>query len=248
VRRVGIALALLLLAAAPARPASTPRPAAADPCPLKVVSFMLVARGASGALDRYVVGLLLNGRDPVSANLAIPGVNNDILTPIVAPSGEKGQTISHYVIDIPHADNATGMKVLGVLVNGASEREVTCHQSVQLARDAPGTALGSFDDSALGASDLLFMQAVTEARVLSSTPALYSATPEQRKQATNAVIAVTVGAHGAILNTRVAQSSGVASFDASAVSAARQILFSEPQFDGVPIPLEYLMTYRFGAQ
>ncbi|HZV79020.1 MAG TPA: energy transducer TonB [Candidatus Binatus sp.] len=256
-RSPGIALALLLLAAASARaaqtPQSTPAPhpsntshlAQVDHCPLHVVSFMLVARGESGTLDRYVVALLLNGRDPVSANLAIPGLKNDILTPVVAPSGDKGQTISHYVIDIPRADNPTGMSVLGVLINGSTDREITCRQSVQLARDAPATALGSFDDSALGAGDLLFMQSVIEARVLHSGPALYSATPEQRKQASDAVIAVTVGAHGTILNTRVAQSSGVASFDASAVSAARQIVFSEPLFNGAPIPLEYLMTYRF---
>src|SRR5215472_8348907 len=67
VRSPGIALALLLLAAASARaaqtPQSTPAPhpsntshlAQVDHCPLHVVSFMLVARGESGTLDRYVV-------------------------------------------------------------------------------------------------------------------------------------------------------------------------------------------------
>ncbi|MBV8082561.1 MAG: TonB family protein [Candidatus Eremiobacteraeota bacterium] len=240
-----LVVALSVVVALYAVTAPSARAATTTPCPLRVVSFMLVARGQTGAIDRFVVGLLLSGHNPVSASLSIPGLQNDILTPVVAPAGDGSESISHYVLDVPRADNATGLTVLGVLVHGPNEAEITCHQTVRVASSAPGSATASFDDSALSASDLLYMQPVAEAQVLQSEPARYSATPDMLKRAAPAVIAVIVGKGGTILSTRVEQSSGFPALDSDAVTAARAIVFSEPQFNGAAIPVEYLMTYRF---
>jgi TonB family protein len=230
---------------AAARPAATSTPVA-DKCTLHVVSFMLIGQGRSGHVDRYAVALLLDGTDPVSANLEIPGLENDVYTPVIGPDLGGRQTLVHYVIDIPRAVAPRGMRVLGLLVHGRSDTALTCHAPTQLLAQAPSGSLASFDDTSLPGSDLLFLRPVTEAKVLQPASAAYPADDERAGHRGNAVVGVTVGARGAILNAFVFQSSGYRTLDASALSAAKHTLYSEPQFNGVAIPLDYLITYSFG--
>jgi len=74
-----------MLGGGPATASPTPT-AKPDKCALHVAQFALAERGASGHVDRYVVALLLSGREPVRADLQIPGLENDILTPVIGPA------------------------------------------------------------------------------------------------------------------------------------------------------------------
>jgi TonB family protein len=222
--------------------------ASADKCPLHAASFMLVARGQTGKVDRYVVALLLTGSDPVTANLQVPGLQNDVTTPVIAPDANGAESINHYVIDIPRAVSATGITVYGLLVHGRGDHDMTCSQPVRLVTTAPAGSLSEFDDSGLSPSDLLYPQPVTEAHVIRSSLAAYQADATHLKAPTTAIVAVLVGAGGAIVQAKISQSSGDAALDGAAMTAARKIEFSAPQFDGAPIPLEYLVTYRFAPR
>ncbi|HME80610.1 MAG TPA: TonB family protein [Candidatus Eremiobacteraceae bacterium] len=221
---------------------------AADKCPLHAASFMLVAHGQTGKVDRYVVALLLTGSDPVTANLQVPGLQNDITTPVIAPDAAGGESINHYAIDIPRAVSATGITVYGLLVHGRGDHDMTCRQPVRLVTTAPAGSLSQFDDSGLSPSDLLYPQRVTEAHILQSAPAAFPASDAQIKHPSTIVVALTVGAGGGIVAARIDQSSGYPSFDAAALSAARKTEFSAPQFDGHPIALEYFVSYRLGGR
>jgi TonB family protein len=232
-------------ASAATRPPATSTPIV-DKCQLHAVSFMLIEQGRSGHVDRYVVALLLDGTDPVQANLEIPGLENDIYTPVIGPDLGGRQTLVHYVIDIPRAVAPRGVRVLGLLVHGRSDTALTCHSPAQLLAQAPAGSLASFDDTSLAGSDLLFLRPVTEAKVLQPASAAYPADDERAGHRATAVVGVTVGARGTILGAFVFRSSGYPSLDASALSAARHTVFSEPQFNGVAIPLDYLVTYSFG--
>lgn len=227
------------------RPAPTGT-AIADKCPLHVVSFMLIGQGRSGHVDRYAVALLLDGTDPVQANLEIPGLENDVYTPVIGPDLGGRQTLVHYVIDIPRAVAPRAMRVLGLLLHGRTETSLTCHSPTHPLALAPARAQVPFDDSSLPGSDLLFLRPVTEAKVLQPASAAYPTGDERAGHRGSAVVGVTVGAHGAILDAFVFQSSGYASLDASALSAAKHTVYSEPQFNGAAIPLDYLITYSFG--
>ncbi len=236
-----VAILIVTLLGAPAIAAS------ADKCPLHAASFMLVARGETGKVDRYVVALLLTGSDPVTANLQVPGLQNDITTPVVAPDANGGESINHYVIDIPRAVSATGITVYGLLVHGRGDHDMTCSQPVRLVTTAPVGSLSQFDDSGLSPSDLLYPQRVTEARVLQSAPAAFPSDAQIRHPAT-IVVALTVGAGGDVVAARIDQSSGYPALDSAALGAARKTVFSAPQFDGVPIALEYFVSYRVGSR
>lgn len=241
---VSLLFALWILGAAPA----LAHKAVEDPCPLHAAGFMLVARGQTGHVDRYVVTLLLTGSDPVTANLRIPGLQNDIVTPVIAPDPSGVVSLNHYVLDAPTAAAPTGILVYGLLVHGRGDKALTCLQSVRLVTTAPAGSLSQLDDSALSASDLLYPQPVTEAHVLRSVPAAYPRSEEQRKHVGSVVVAVTVGAGGRVVDARVTESSGYPLLDAAAVGAARKTVFSAPQFGGAPIPLEYLLTYHFAGR
>ena len=227
------------------RPAATSTPIA-DKCPLHVVSFMLIGQGQSGHVDRYAVALLLDGTDPVQANLEIPGLENDVYTPVIGPDLGGRQTLVHYVIDIPRAVAPRAMRVLGLLLHGRTETSMTCHSPTHPLALAPARSQVPFDDSTLSGSDLLFLRPVTEAKVLQPASAAYPADDERAGHRGSAVVNVTVGARGAILDAYVFQSSGYQSLDASALSAAKHTVYSEPRFNSVAIPLDYLITYNFG--
>jgi TonB family protein len=232
-------------ASAATKPSATSTPIA-DKCPLHAVSFMLIEQGLSGHVDRYAVALLLDGTDPVQANLEIPGLENDIYTPVIGPDLGGRQTLVHYVIDIPRAVAPRGVRVLGLLLHGRTESALTCHSPAQLLSQAPAGSIASFDDTALSGSDLLFLRPVTEARVLQPASAAYPADDERAGHHGIAVVGVTVGARGTILGAYVFHSSGYPSLDASALSAAKHTVYSAPQFNGAAIPLDYLVTYSFG--
>jgi TonB family protein len=219
-----------------------------DPCPLHAASFMLVAHGQTGHVDRYVVAVLLRGSDPVTANLQIPGLQNDIASPVIPPDPNGAESLNHYVLDVPRAVSPTGITVYGLLIHGRGDRDMVCKQPVRLVTTAPAGSVGQFDDSALSASDLLYLRPVTEAHVLQSASASFPAGDAQSKHAGPIVIAVTVGSGGNIVAARVDQSSGYPSLDAAALSAARKTVFSAPQFDGAPIALEYFVTYHLAAR
>jgi TonB family protein len=226
-----------------------PRPVAAatkDLCPLHAASFMLVAHGQTGHVDRYVVALLLRGSDPVTANLQIPGLQNDIASPVIPPDPNGGESLNHYVLDVPRAVSPTGITVYGLLIHGRGDRDMVCKQPVRLVTTAPAGSVGQFDDSALSASDLLYLRPVTEAHVLQSAAASFPAGGSQFSGPI--VVAVTVGAGGNIVAARIDQSSGYPSLDAAALSAARKTVFSAPQFDGAPIALEYFVSYHPGGR
>ena len=235
----------LARAAFATRPAATSTPIV-DKCALHVVSFMLVGQGRTGHVDRYAVGLLLDGTDPVQANLEIPGLENDVFTPVIGPELGGRQTLVHYVIDIPRAVSPSGMRVLGLLVHGRTDTALTCHSPAHLLARAPAGSQVSFDDASLPGSDLLYLRPVTEAKVLQPASAAYPADAARAGHRGSAVVGVTVGAHGAILGAFVFQSSGYQSLDAAALSAAKRTVYSEPQFNSVAIPLDYLITYSFG--
>ena len=227
------------------KPAPTSTPIA-DKCPLRVVSFMLIGQGRSGHVDRYTVALLLDGTDPVQANLEIPGLENDVFTPVIGPDFGGRQTLVHYVIDIPRAVAPRATRVLGLLLHGRTDTPMTCHSPMQLLAQAPASAQVPFDDTALPGSDLLYLRTVTEAKVLQPASAAYPMDDQHAGHHGTSVVGVTVGAGGTILGAFVFQSSGYASLDASALSAAKRTVYSEPQFDGVAIPLDYLITYNYG--
>jgi TonB family protein len=219
-----------------------------DPCPLHAASFMLVAHGQTGHVDRYVVALLLRGSDPVTANLQIPGLQNDIASPVIPPDPNGAESLNHYVLDVPRAVSPTGITVYGLLIHGRGDRALVCKQPVRLVTTAPAGSVAQFDDSALSASDLLYLRPVTEARVLQSASAAFPASGAQLKNSGPIVVAVTVGAGGKIVAARIDQSSGYPSLDAAALSAARKTVFSAPQFDGAPIALEYFVSYRVSGR
>jgi TonB family protein len=233
------------LGVAAPRPAPTSTPIV-DKCPLHVVSFMMIVQGRSGHVDRYAVALLLDGTDPVQANLEVPGLENDVFTPVIGPDLGGRQTLVHYVIDIPRAVAPRAIRVLGLLLHGRTDTAMTCHSPTQLLAQAPAGSQALFDDTTLPGSDLLYLRPVTEAKVLQPASAAYPTDDERARHRGSAVVGVTVGARGAILGTFVFQSSGYQSLDASALNAAKHTVYSEPQFNGVPIPLEYLITYSFG--
>jgi TonB family protein len=235
--------AFLLLGPRPVVAATAP---VKDPCPLHAASFMLVAHGQTGHVDRYVVALLLRGSDPVTANLQIPGLQNDIASPVIPPDPNGAESLNHYVLDVPRAVSPTGITVYGLLIHGRGDRDMVCKQPVRLVTTAPAGSVGQFDDSTLSASDLLYLRPVTEAHVLQSAPAAFPAGGAQFSGPI--VVAVTVGAGGNIVAARIDQSSGYPSLDAAALSAARKTVFSAPQFDGAPIALEYLVSYRVGGR
>jgi TonB family protein len=216
-----------------------------DKCPLRVAGFSLLGHGQTGHIDRFVIALLLVGRDPVSANLEIPGLDNDVLTPVIGPDAGGAETLVHYVIDVPSAAGARGIRITGLIVHGSADSSLTCHSPMRLVSEAPGSAAASFDDSALPGSSLLFLRPVTEARVLRSSSAAYPSADFKLKHHGAVVVAVTVGTHGAVLRSRVETSSGYPGLDDAAVAAARLTQFSEPQLNGVAIPLDYLVRYNF---
>jgi len=117
-----------------------------------------------------------------------------------------------------------------------------------LVTTAPAGSLSQFDDSGLSPSDLLYPRPVTEAHVIHSSLAAYDASALHLKQPTTSVVSVLVGVGGEIVAAKISQSSGYATLDAAAVAAARKIEFSAPLFNGAPIPLEYLVTYRFAPR
>jgi TonB family protein len=205
---------------------------------------MLVAHGQTGHVDRYVVALLLRGSDPVTANLQIPGLQNDIDSPVIPPDANGGESLNHYALDVPRAVSPTGITVYGLLIHGRGDHSALCKQPIRLVTTAPAGSVSQFDDSVLSASDLLYLRPVTEAHVLQSASAAF---PSSIKYSGPIVVAVTVGAGGNIVAARVDQSSGYPSLDAAALSAARKTVFSAPQFDGAPIALEYFVSYRLGG-
>ena len=207
---------------------------------------MLVAHGQTGHVDRYVVALLLRGSDPVTANLQIPGLQNDITSPVIPPDPNGVESLNHYVLDVPRAVSPTGITVYGLLIHGRGDRSLVCKQPIRLVTTAPAGSVGRFDDSALSASDLLYLRPVTEAHVLQSASAAFPTGGAQFSGPI--VVAVTVGAGGNIVAARIDQSSGYPSLDAAALSAARKTVFSAPQFDGAPIALEYFVSYRLGSR
>lgn len=228
------------------RPSTSPTPLV-DPCPLHAVAFALVGHGSTGHVDRFAVALLLEGTNPVSATLRIPGLEDNVLTPVIGPAGGS-ETLVHYVVAVPRAVSAQGVSVHQVIVHGVKDVLMTCASPVRIVSQAPGSPQSSFDDSAITGSDLLYPRPVTEAQVLHSAAASYPGDQAQLGHKGVTVIAVTVGAHGAIYGARVVHSSGYPSLDDAALAAGRQTVYSEPQFDGAAIPLDYLITYRFGAR
>jgi TonB family protein len=239
--RAGLLLiAFLLWSAGPVAAATK------DPCPLRAASFMLVAHGQTGHVDRYVVALLLRGSDPVTANLQIPGLQNDIASPVIPPDPSGAESLNHYVLDVPRAVSPTGITVYGLLIHGRGDRAVVCKQPIRLVTTAPAGSVGQFDDSTLSASDLLYLRSVTEAHVLKPAAAAF---PTGGAQFSGPIIvSVTVGAGGNIVAARIDQSSGFPALDAAALSAARRTVFSAPQYDGAPIALEYFVMYRVGSR
>jgi TonB family protein len=238
---------LVLPSSAPTRnPHASPTPLV-DPCPLHAVSFALVGHGSTGHVDRFAIALLLEGTAPVSATLRIPGLEDNVLTPVIGPVGGSSETLVHYVVAVPRAVSAQGISVHQVIVHGVKDVLLTCASPVRIVTQAPGSAQSSFDDSAISGSDLLYMRPVTEAQVLHSAAASYPGDQAQLGHKGVTVIAVTVGAHGAIYGARVVHSSGFPALDDAALGAGRQTVYSEPQFDGAAIPLDYLITYRFGT-
>jgi len=236
---------------ASASPHAASRPSAsgaqtADPCPLHAVSFMQIGQGSTGHVDRYVVGLLLDGTDPVSANLEIPGLENDVYTPVIGPELGGNQTLVHYVIDIPRAVSPAGVRVYGLLLHGRTDKAMACRSPERLLAQTPAGTRSTFNDATLPGSDLLFLRPVTEAKVLQPASAAYPSDDQRAGHRGSAVVGVTVGARGAILGAFVYKSSGYQSLDAAALHAARQTVYSEPQFGGAAIPLDYLITYNFG--
>lgn len=217
-----------------------------DKCPLHVEQFMLVARGQTAHVDRYVVGLTLTGRSPVSASLAIPGLDQDILTPVIGPSPGSTETLVHYVVDLPRALAAQAIRVQGVLVHGTSEAAITCHSAPYLVSQSPRVA--TVDDSVLPGSDLIYPQTVTEARVVQTASAVYPGTEKQLKHEGSAIVVVTVGAQGTVIGARIEKSTGYRALDESALAAAKRLVYSEPQFAGAAIPLDYFVTYSFSAR
>jgi TonB family protein len=226
---------------APSSPALKP---STDPCPLHAVQFSLAAQGNTGHIDRYVVGLMLTGKDPVTASLQIPGLDEALLTPVIGADPQGRSMLVHYVVDIPRAVGAQSVRVLGILLHAATEREVTCKSPQRLVQSVPAAQM-RFDDATLPGSDMLYLRQATEARVIRTSAAIFPASAAKRAQAP-AVVAVTVGAQGAVLAERIESTSGDAELDRSALTAAKHSVFSEPQFDGAPIALDYLLTFTFG--
>ena len=168
-------IGLLLIALSLGWPRSVAAAAttAKDPCPLHAVSFMLVAHGQTGHVDRYVVALLLRGSDPVTANLQIPGLQNDIDSPVIPPDANGVESLNHYALDVPRAVSPTGITVYGLLIHGRGDHSALCKQPIRLVTTAPAGSVSQFDDSVLSASDLLYLRPVTEAHVLQSASAAF---------------------------------------------------------------------------
>lgn len=245
-RSVALSICALLAVSTDALGAARPKPPkpAVDPCPLHAIEFSLAGQGNTGHVDRYVVGLMLSGKDPVTASLQIPGVDQTLITPVVGADLEGRAMIVHYAIDIPRAAAAQSVRVLGILLHGATEREVTCRSGQRLLSPTIASALTRFDDARLPGSDIFYPRPVTEPRVLRSQAAIFAPAAALRARGP-AMVDVTIGAHGAVLAERLEASSGAAELDQSALSAAKRTVFSEPQFDGAPIAVEYLISYTF---
>jgi len=241
---LGIMLASIVLAAGAGTPQPKPAKPAVDPCPLHAVEFSLAGQGSSGRIDRYVIGLLLSGKDPVTASLQIPGLDQAVLTPVIGADLQGRAMLVHYVVDLPRAVGAQSVRVLGILLHAATEREITCKSDQRLlSPEVPG-ARYSFDDANLSGSDMMYPRQVTEPRVVRSQAAVFPPGAESRAHGP-AVVDVTIGTRGAVLNARIESSSGNAELDKSALDAAKHTVFTEPQFDGAPIAVEYLITYSF---
>ena len=241
--------------ATPQPSATTPRPSAAtpqpakpvvDPCPVHAVEFSLAGQGSGGRIDRYVIGLLLTGKDPVTASLRIPGVDQTLITPVIGADLMGRDMLAHYAIDIPRAAGAQSVRVVGILLHGATERAVTCKSGQRLLSPDLPAAQVSFDDGLVQGSDLLYPRPVTEPRVMRSYKAVFPAGAGKRAQGP-AVVNVTVGPEGAVLATRIESSSGDAELDAAALDAAKLTVFTGALLAGVPISVEYLITYNFGG-
>lgn len=88
---------------------------------------------------------------------------------------------------------------------------------------------------------------------LLATPATfrYKATPvypeidiEERIEGV-AVVLVTIGTDGSLLDASIAESSGNANLDAAALAAARASLYTAPMQDGKPVEEQYKIVYEF---
>lgn len=237
---------MLLFCAGAALAAAKPtgKPASGDPCPLHAIEFSLAGQGITGHVDRYVVGLMLSGKDPVTASLQIPGVDQTLITPVVGADLLGRAMIVHYAVDIPRAAAAQSVRVLGILLHGTSERELDCKSGQRLLSPIVAAAVTRFDDTNLPFSDLLYPRPVLEPRVERSQAALFAPSAAHRARGP-AVVAVTIGTRGAVLAERLESSCGDDALDKSALDAAKHTLFSEPQFEGAPIAVEYLITYNF---
>ena len=248
VRAATLCVGVVLLSGSPVWGDATPQPAkpVVDPCPLHAVEFSLAGLGSSGRIDRYVIGLMLTGKDPVTASLRIPGVDQTLITPVIGADLMGRAMLVHYAIDIPRAAGAQSVRVAGILLHAATERAVTCKSGQRLlSPDLPAAQI-SFDDALVPGSDLLYPRPVIEPRVMHSFAAVFAAGAGKRANGP-AVVNVTVGPQGTVLAERIESSSGDAELDKAALDAAKLTVFNGPLFAGAPISVEYLVTYNFGG-